>query len=125
MTISIPPPRRTRRLLAKILLFAGLALAAVQLFSKLPREQTLHFALDGPITRFDATFAPAGQTSPVGGFSLTFPERPARRVRHQVSLANGEYVFSVEVSSTSSQKSYTRRVSLSGGETLIRLTGSS
>jgi hypothetical protein len=123
------PTRPWRRRVARLLLVAGIALAASQLLGRAPSEQNLEFRLGAErasVRRIEATWTPAGEREAAGGVTLRFAEGAPARVRHRVSLPNGRYELAVEVTrqergSGERQTTTSRQVTLEGGETLISL----
>ncbi len=117
-----------RRRAARFVLLFGLALAAVYLLPRLPREQTLVFHVpENHVERLDVSYTPRGESEASGGFTLTFPDTTPRDVRHSVELPNGDYELSIELTPDQSgvardrETRFERRVTLAGGETIISL----
>jgi hypothetical protein len=122
-----------RQRVPRLLLAAGLLVAAAEFLPSMPREQTLVFRLADAqsVRRLDAAWTRAGESQPRGGVTLRFPSGANREVERRVSAPNGRYVVSVSVERQTSapsgatlgrtRKSYVRRVCLAGGETIIAL----
>lgn len=122
-----------RQRVPRLLLLAGLLIAAMLFLPSLPRRQTLVFRLKDAETvrRLDATWTRAGESQPRGGLTLNFPNGAEHLVERRVSAPNGHYTLSVRLErqtrtpsgATLGQihTSYIRRVSLDGGETIIAL----
>jgi hypothetical protein len=124
-----PPAPSWRRRVARLLLVAGIALAASQLLGRAPHDQSLEFRL-GPerssVRRIDATWTPTGEREAAGGVTLRFDRGAPQRVLHRVSLPNGSYELAIEVTRSDRSGGLThtttsRRVRLEGGETVIPL----
>jgi hypothetical protein len=127
---------RKRRLGALVVLAAGAALVLTTLKPDWPRDQTLIIRLpksDALPSRLEASFVPVGAARAVQGFTLAL-EPGRREVRHQSRLPDGDYLVTIELTSTHSSgpsaaatldTSEVRRVTLSGEETLIVLDGES
>ncbi len=134
------PPRDWRHRAPRLLLLAGLAIAALVVAPAIPRDQTLVFRLDEglqPVRMLTATWTRYGQEEPTGGVTLRFPDHAPRHVRHKLRVPNGEYVLSIALErgvpeTTSPGRAnlggehtarieYVRRVDLEGGETLVVL----
>ena len=120
-----------RRRAAHLLLLVGLAFAASQLLSALPRDQQLVFRFPNKasVSRLEATWQDESGAT-LGGVTLNFPAGRRYSVRHRVELANGTYEFHVELeflngdgsqAGARSKTKLRRRVTLRGGETPISL----
>lgn len=124
---------------ARYVLLLGIAVAVVPLFSHFPREQVLVFrAHNAWIDHLDAAWTPDGESDASGGVALNLPE-PTPEVTHRVSLPNGRYTLAIHYNRTQAEvrapnrgarapdgvepveATVTRRVNLSGGETVIGL----
>jgi hypothetical protein len=128
---------RRKRLGAMFVLVVGVAIVLTMLKPDWPREQTLIFRLprsDATPVRLEAAFTPVGAVRAVQGFSLDLSATRARDVRHQPRIPDGDYLVTIELTSTHStgsiapvklETSEVRRVTLSGEETLIVLDGES
>lgn len=118
-----------KRRWVRLLFIGGMALAASQVLSAMPREQVLVFSRsDRPLSELSASFLDADGES-VGGIALHFPRGRKRPIRHTVNVPNGEYSIHIglEFLSTNprggprTKTNLSRRVTLRGGETPIPL----
>ena len=113
----------------------------------LPRDQTLIFPVGSEFpnaSRFAASWREAGDrdSEPRGGVSLTFTSAPPLQIREHAKLPDGDYIVTIDIAERGAvtnaasaaaktpqsespleglQTNIERRVSLSGGETLIAL----
>jgi hypothetical protein len=116
---------RWRRHVPRALLLVGVVVAFFVLLPALPREQRLVFRVGvAPIERLTATWSSLDDGAPLGGVTLHFDDDKSGRIRHGVSLPNGQYTLAIDVARPSgagrpAQTSYLRRVNLEGGETTI------
>lgn len=119
--MSAAPSRR--RLLGKLLLVAGLGLAAALGLPELPREQPLIFDLRGDhaLVWLRVELSREGHPQPTRGFEL--PLRGTRqRLRHVVELPHGRYHVTAHVRDARGREtSVSRLVSLQGDEVTLRL----
>ena len=107
----------------------GLIALAAWLVPHWPREQRLAFRLGSShenVTRLEASWARHGDAQIAGGITLSFPDPPPETVRHTLSLPNGEYMVTVELTrkgsgATRTQTTWARRVTLGGKETTLPL----
>jgi hypothetical protein len=126
---------RKRRLGAFVVLAVGTALVLAVLEPDWPREQPLIFRLpNGEATplRLDVALTEVGAARALQGFSIALESRRARDVRHSLRVPNGDYLVTIELTSTHSSasnvpakiaSSAVRRVTLTGEETLIVVDG--
>jgi hypothetical protein len=132
---------RLRRFAARALLLAGAAVVGTYIAARVPREQTLVFQPGStPVASLQATWAESGGEEPLGGVTLTFPSPTTRAVRHRVSLPNGEYDITIQLTlepdssgeptadgdqrgapTPRAQTTVVERVRLGGGDTFIAL----
>ena len=128
---SAEPQRRPNwlRRAARLLLITGVALALAPVVGELFSErQQLVFDL-GPrspqVRSIDLAWTPAGQDRPAGGLRLGAEAIKTSRIRHQLDVPNGWYVFDVSVETAQggrlTKTTHSRRVNLQGGETTIFL----
>lgn len=117
-----------RRRLARVLLIAGVGIALARFLPSLPRDQSLVFSIGADRSRvraLEATWTREGETEALGGVELRFADAAPSRIRHRVRLPNGRYEVAVELATEDdgglAHTSTTRRVTLEGGETVIRL----
>jgi hypothetical protein len=119
-------------LLARASLVLGIAFAASQLLTNVPKDQELGIRVgDVRLSRLDAVFTAAGEDEPVAGFSEHFAAGALTPpiVRRSVSLPNGKYSVHVtlrhqprpagEPGPIPAETSFERRVNLDGGAILI------
>ena len=126
-----------RHRIARGVLILGVVALLLYLGPRWPREQTLLFRL-GPsgaaVTRLEASWVKEGNAELAGGMTLDFPDAAPDTVRHTVSLPNGEYTVTVELTRQASpdgsnvgsddrrtKTKWTRRVILGGKETSLPL----
>ena len=113
----------------RLLLFTGVALALAPVIGELfSREQRVVFDLgpDSPrVQSIDIAWTPAGQDQPLGGLRLGAEAVKTSRIRHQLSVPNGWYLFDVSIETAGDARltktTLSRRVNLQGGETTIFL----
>ena len=93
-----------------------------------PRDQVIVVRLDAaePVKRLKVSYTPDGESDPISGATLAATGSSAGSVRHAVSLPNGRYLVSIDAELALSdggvrETSHVRRVTLEGGETLLRL----
>ena len=118
-----------RTWLARGVLLLGLIALAAWLVPRWPREQQLVFRLGSShesITRLEASWVRQGDEEIKGGITLNFPDPPPETVRHTLSLPNGEYTVTVELTrkgsgDTRTKTTWARRVTLGGKETVLPL----
>lgn len=112
-----------RPIAVRLVLLGGLALAVALVAPELPRDQTVVFRLGAPVSALEASWTRAGQAEPTGGVTLTFPGNSPRRVRHEFSCPNGDYSLEIRVKPRTGGPDalYSRRVTLSGHETVVPL----
>ncbi len=122
-------PAEMRTWLGRAVLVIGLIALATWLGPHWPREQQLVFRL-GPshdnVTRLEASWVRQGDEEVQGGFTMNFPDPPPETVRHTLSLPNGEYTVTVELTrkrsgDTRTKTTWARRVTLGGKETTLPL----
>jgi hypothetical protein len=113
-----------QRMVPRALVLVGVAVALLELVPAVPRDHTLVFRLEraAAVQRLDATWTPVGEAEAAGGVSLRFDREPPRHIHHSVSLPDGDYVIAVAVEADADKTTYTRRVTLQGGETTIPLS---
>jgi hypothetical protein len=126
---------RHRRHGALVVLAVGAAILLALFEPDFPRDQTLVFRLpssDATPHELEVAFTPVGATRATQGFSIALTEPQRREIRHEVRLPNGDYLVTIELTSThysasnapvKLETSAVRRVTLSGQETLIVLDG--
>lgn len=126
---------RNRRFGAFAVLALGTALTFATLEPDFPRDQNLVFRLprgDAEPVRLEAVFTPVGAARATQGFTLALRDTRTRDVRHRPRLPNGDYLVTVELTSTHSSAreprveiatTEVRRVTLSGQEMVIVLEG--
>jgi hypothetical protein len=126
---------RHRRYGALVVLAVGAAILLALFEPDFPRDQTLIFRLPStgatPL-ELEVAFTPVGAARATQGFSIALTEPKRREIRHEVRLPNGDYLVTIELTSThysapnapaKLETSVGRRVTLSGQETLIVLDG--
>jgi len=121
--------RPVRRLLARVALVGGIALAVSLVLPATPREQQLVFRFgsdSAAVRRLELSFTKRGEREPESGFTLNFPTGAPGRARHTVSLPNGDYVVTGAIERRAddagpTETSFERRVNLQGGETVLPL----
>ena len=81
---------------ARVLLFGGLAFAALRFAPSFPKEQTIEFrAPEGSrIDTLELSWRPP--EDPVTGRTTLHPAEPQARLRHTLSLPNGVYELEVQ-----------------------------
>jgi hypothetical protein len=115
-----------------VVLGVGLLVAHNVLKHSWPQEQTVVFRIPRHLaevaTRLEANFTPLGDTEPIRGLVLTLNPPGKANLRHTLSLPDGEYIISLELTysdksgpsaPTKSETSRARRVTLQGQETLV------
>lgn len=120
-----------RRRIAGLFLVTGVLLAVTTLSKHRREENTLIFRFDPDLSRqvrrLSATWTPVGDAEPSGGVVLDFATGASRQVRHKLTIAQGDYVISLqieppEVERELSETSLVRRVTLSGTDVIIPVT---
>jgi hypothetical protein len=126
---------RHRRYGALVVLAVGAATLLALFEPGFPRDQALIFRLPKNHTKpleLEVAFTPVGAARATQGFSIALSEAQRREIRHEVRLPNGDYLVTIELTSTHYSASNApaklettevRRVTLSGEETLIVLDG--
>lgn len=125
---------RHRRKGALLILGVGFALVLTTLGPDWPKDQPLNFRLpathSGP-SRLQVSFTRVGAARALQGFTLEL-DGSTRSVRHQPRLPDGDYLVTIELTSTHSsgreppakmETSEVRRVTLAGQETTIVIEG--
>jgi hypothetical protein len=106
-----------------------------QLMRSLPHEQVLVFPVGSAFpnaVRFGASWKRLGDREPSGGVMLSFPSAPPLQTRERTSLPDGDYVVTINILESpqngktmagrdGEQTNIERRVTLSGGETMVAL----
>jgi len=139
-----------RRIATRALVIFGAVWLGGMVMRSLPHDQVLVFPVGSVFpkaTRFSASWRATGEREERGGVTLDFTSPPPLELRQHASLPNGDYVVSVEVivpGENDAEKAHenppktaisgelsihargletniVRRVSLSGGETLVAL----
>ncbi|HVW30666.1 MAG TPA: hypothetical protein VHC69_35160 [Polyangiaceae bacterium] len=125
---------RLRPIHARILLVVGLLLSFLPLSRKTPRQQTV--VLDVPErfrdgeARVDVSWTRNGDTEPLGGFTMTFPEGAPASLRREISAPDGKYRLDVSLERSRKRGpagggpvcvEFTRQLSLNGGEVRVLL----
>lgn len=125
---------RKRRKGALVILAVGFALVLTTLQPDWPKDQPMIFRLPAAHAgrgRLQASFTKVGATRALQGFSIEL-DGSARSVRHQPRLPDGDYLVTIELTSTHSsgreppvkmETSEVRRVTLAGQETTIVIEG--
>ncbi len=137
----------TRRIVTRGVVVLGAVLVGGQVMRTLPHDQTLIFPVGSvypSATRFSASWKQRGDSEPRGGVTLTFEQvtGPPLQIRQHARLPNGDYIVTVDIAqgrvaqrnaethpetgsrSDGLQTNIERRVTLSGGETVIGLAAS-
>ncbi len=117
-----------RRVLPKVLLAGGIALALTQLLPALPSDQQLVIDLPtgrGVVSGVDLTWSRVEDAEHAGGVRLAVPAS-STTVHHSLRAPDGPYDVEVVVrrtrgGGTLSETSHHRRVNLGGGRTRIVL----
>ncbi len=126
---------RHRKKGALLILAVGFALVLTTLGPDLPKDQPLNFRLPaahsgGPL-RLQVSFTRVGAARALQGFTLEL-DGSTRSVRHQPRLPDGDYLVTIELTSTHSsgreppakmETTEVRRVTLAGQETTILIEG--
>ena len=126
----------------------GAVLIGGEVMRTLPHDQTLVFPVGSVYpnaTRLSASWKQRGDSEPRGGVTLSFSAAPPLQIRQHARLPNGDYIVTIDIeqapgagglarthethretqtSSDGLQTNIERRVSLSGGETVIGLAAS-
>ncbi len=112
-----------RKLLARLVLFGGLAFGFTRMLPEMPREQPLLFELSAAVEldRLDVELIRVGETEPRRGFSL--PVAGSRRkVRHQVELPYGDYRLEARLTDKKGHETQiSRRIVLDGNEIRVKI----
>jgi hypothetical protein len=136
----------TRRLVTRAAVVLGALWVGGEIARSLPHDQVLVFPVGSVFpnaTRFSASWKSSGDSEPRGGITLAFSAPPPLQIRQHADLPNGDYMVSIEVvvspvassekaqehaqttqleaSSRGVQTNIERRVTLSGGETMVAL----
>jgi hypothetical protein len=125
---------RLRPMHARAILVVGLLLALWPLSHKAPRAQVVVLEVpqrfrDGE-TRVEVSWTRSGETEPLGGFTMTFPEGAPASLRREMSAPDGKYRLDVSVERSkngataaggSARVEFTRQLSLNGGEVRVIL----
>ncbi|HEX3594684.1 MAG TPA: hypothetical protein VHU80_06270 [Polyangiaceae bacterium] len=86
---------RLRPVHARGLLIAGLLVSLVPLSRRTPRTQVIRLELPPRFRetegRVDVSWTREGDTEPLGGFTLTFPEGAPASLRREISAPDGIY----------------------------------
>ena len=115
------PPRR--KLLARVVLFGGLAFGLTRVLPELPREQLLEVDLSGPgeLDRVDVQLTREGETEPRRGFSLPLAGT-RRKLRHRVELPHGQYTLDAQLLDKKGKETHvSRRITLDGSEVRVKI----
>ena len=131
-----------RRLVTRAVVVLGAVFLGGQVMRTLPHDQTLVFPVGSVFpnaTRFSASWRAADETNtkePSGGVTLSFKSAPPLQIRQHARLPNGDYIVTIAIEHSRRddetnretatageglQTNIERRVSLSGGETMIAL----
>lgn len=134
-----------RRIVTRAVVVLGAVFVGGQVMRTLPHDQTLVFPVGSVFpdaTRFSASWRVAGAhdeksaKEPSGGVTLSFKSAPPLQIRQHTRLPNGDYIVTIEVVHSGRERetnhetetvgeglqtNIERRVSLSGGETMIAL----
>ena len=128
-----------RRLVTRAIVVLGAVFVGGQVMRTLPHDQTLVFPIGSVFpdaTNFSASWQAVGAKEPSGGVTLGFKSAPPLQIRQHPRLPNGDYIVTITVThpareretnhetaavSEGLQTNIERRVSLSGGETMIAL----
>jgi hypothetical protein len=124
-----------RRTLARALLVIGAVYLGGMIARTLPRDQTLVFRIGAEPSaprRLRVAWTRVGDSDASGGATLLIRTRPSE-IRQHATLPNGDYVVTIEVdlkeestrpdvnSAIGGETISEHRVTLRGGETIIRL----
>jgi len=119
-----------RRRAAALVLLAGVALAMVTASRHARHDTALIFRFDPDLSvgvrQLSASWTPVGELEPAGGVTLNFSSGPGREVRHVLSVPQGDYVISLQISPSELENrmretSLVRRVTLAGTDVVIPL----
>ncbi len=118
-----------RKRLARWVLVLGAVTLVLYLGPRWPREQELVFELGpsrGDLTRLEASWSKEGDPEVGGGMTWDFQGPPPESVRRTLSLPNGQYMITVELTykgsgNTRPKTSWARRVILGGTRTTLQL----
>ncbi len=133
-----------RRIVTRAIVVLGAVFVGGQVMRTLPHDQTLVFPVGSAFpdaTRFSASWRTASggngrnetaAREPSGGVTLSFKSAPPLQIREHTRLPNGDYIVTIEIVHSAGQRetdtvgeglqtNIERRVSLSGGETMIAL----
>ena len=125
---------RLRPMHARAILVVGLLLALLPLSQRAPRTQVVVFDVperfrDGE-SRIEVSWTRNGDTDPVGGFTMTFPEGAPASLRREISAPDGKYRLDVSLERSKNRGKaaggpvrveFTRQLSLNGGEVRVLL----
>jgi hypothetical protein len=128
---------RLRPIHARAILVAGLLLALIPLTQRAPRTQVVVLEVperfrDGE-SRVEVSWTRDGDTEPLGGFTMTFPEGAPTSLRREISAPSGKYRLDVSLERSKNGGSlgggaggpvhveFTRQLSLNGGEVRVLL----
>lgn len=120
-------PSLARRLLPKLLLGAGVLLAAGILMPAWPRDQLLVFDVgEVGVERLDATLRAEDGSGAESGVTLNFPSASPARIPYRLSAPNGRYALELTLTRRTTAgptvTTLSRRVTLSGDEIVVRLS---
>jgi hypothetical protein len=118
-----------REWLSRGVLVAGVVALLLYLAPHWPRQQELVFHLGSSragIRHLDASWEKESDAQIAGGMTLDFSDPPPEAVRRTLSLPNGKYTVTVELTrqgsgDTRTKTTWSRRVTLGGGETSLPL----
>jgi hypothetical protein len=136
-----------RRIVTRAVVVLGAVFVGGQVMRTLPHDQTLVFPVGSVFpdaTRFSASWRTVdgngrdrtAAKEPSGGVTLSFKSAPPLQIRQHTRLPNGDYMVTIEIVHSAGQRetnhesdtvgeglqtNIERRVSLSGGETMIAL----
>jgi hypothetical protein len=92
---------RLRPAHARGLLIAGLLVSLIPLSRKTPKTQVLLLELPARFRetegRVEVSWTREGDTEPLGGFTLTFPEGAPASLRREISAPDGKYRLDVSL----------------------------